>query len=306
MTLVEGEQSFLETELVEKRVSAIVEVPAGFGETVVAEQPAALLVTYMDDYANRVFLQAYLEEYSASLSILAGAAAGDEARFEGLLDELRANSSEVSSIPLDADLARREGIWSVFSNVLGFFLMIGAMVTIGMAYILHDDRAAGIYQRLRASNMSAVSYVGGVCLAGFLAALLIVVVLFSYLALIGEGEELPLWPTFGFCLLFGLFAVAFALVCGLLVKSRLGILWTIIGISVPFSLMGGALFPIDVAPQFMQQIAHISPMFWFMEGLEGIRVADGGTILLSASILALFALLGFLIAGVRFASRPSS
>jgi ABC-2 type transport system permease protein len=184
--------------------------------------------------------------------------------------------------------------------------MLSLLITVGVANILHDDGIAGTYRRMRASNVTAPSYVGGVCAAGFMAALLMVVVHFVYLLLIGKGAHLSLGPTFVLCLLFGLFEVGFALVCGLLIKTRMGILWAIISISTPLTLLGGAFFPIDTAPAFMQQLAHISPMFWFMKAVEGLRDGDGEAWLVSAAILALFALLCYLVAGVRFATRSRS
>ncbi|MDR2196486.1 MAG: ABC transporter permease, partial [Coriobacteriales bacterium] len=169
-----------------------------------------------------------------------------------------------------------------------------------------DDRENGTWQRVRASSVTAPSYVAGVCAAGFVAALLMVALFFCYLALIGAGESLLLAQALVPSLLFGLFAVAFALVCGLLLKSRSSISYIVIAVSTISCLMGGAFFPIDTAPQVMQQLAHVSPAFWFGTALEALYAGDMGTWLGSSGVLALFSLLCFLIAGVSFASKRSS
>jgi ABC-2 type transport system permease protein len=306
MTLVEGDSRFLETELIEKRISAIVEVPAGFGEAVVEGSESALLTTFMDDYANRVFLSAYLEGYTDSLTILAAAAQGDGVRLERMLADAEEQTAEVTSIPLEIEGAQAALDRETFKVVVGFFLIIATMLALGMANLLYDDRANGTYRRVKASNVHTLSYVSGICVAGFIAALLMVVVLYGFLFLIGKGATLPLAQTMPLCLLFALFIVSLALVCGLLINTRIAVFWALVIASTIFSLLGGAFFPVEFSPGFMQQLAHISPVFWFMEAFNGLLYGDMSGSLLSAAVLALFALLGFLIAAVRFASRERS
>jgi ABC-2 type transport system permease protein len=303
--LIEADEHALETELIEKRVSALVEVPEGFGQAVLTGKEGALQTTFMDDYANRMLLQSYLEGYAVSLDILSAAAGGDEARFEGLLADARERTVEVSTVPLADDVAERARDWGTFRSILGFFLMIGVLLSTGMANILYDDRANGTWQRVRASSVSAPSYVAGVCAAGFVAALLMVVLLFIYLAFSSAASNLPLAQMLPLCLLFGLFAIAFALVCGLLLKSRNAIYFAVVAFSTISSLLGGAFFPLDTAPQVMQQLAHLFPAFWFMDALESLYAGDTTGWLVSAGILALFSLLCFLIASVTFAGRQA-
>jgi ABC-2 type transport system permease protein len=184
--------------------------------------------------------------------------------------------------------------------------MIGSLLAIGMANVLYEDRVNGTFQRVRASSVSAPSYVAGVCGAGFVAVLLMVVVFFAYLLFMGDGAVLSLASALVPCLLAGLFAIAFALVCGLLFKSRNAIYFTVIAASTILCLFGGAFFPIDTAPQFMQQLAHISPAFWFTAAMEGLYAGDAVAWLFATGVLALFSLLCFLIAGVNFAGKRSS
>jgi ABC-2 type transport system permease protein len=306
MRLVKGDADFLETELVEKRVSALVEVPQGFGRAVASGAEGALQTTFMDDYENRVFLQSYLEGYTASLVVLTAAAGGDETRLEHLLADTREQATDVSSLPLEGDVAERIKDRHLFRVTMGFFLRIGALLTIGMASILFDDRENGTWQRVRASSVTAPSYVTGVCAAGFVAVVLMVALFFCYLALIGAGNNLLLGQMLVPSLLSGLFAVAFALVCGLLLTSRNSIYFVVISVSTISCLIGGAYFPIDTAPQLMQQLAHVSPAFWYISALEGLYAGDTTAWLSSTGVLALFSLLCFLIAGVSYASKRAT
>jgi ABC-2 type transport system permease protein len=306
MELVEGDADFLASELVDKRLSALVEIPQGFGAAVLAGSDGAIQTTFMDDYANRAFIQSYLEGYTASLALLAGAAQGDEARFEQMLAGTHEQSVAVLATPLEEDQAQRMQDWSIFIVVLGFFLMISSMIAIGMANIVYDDRQNGTWQRVRASNVNTVSYVLGVCSAGFVAALAMAAVFFGFLALIGKGAALPLGGAFLLSLLYGLFVVGFALVVGLLAKSRMAVFWLVVVVATVACLMGGAYFPVDFAPPFMQQLAHLMPPFWYIDALNKMWEGDASGWPVSALILGLFSLLCFLIAGIRFASRGST
>jgi ABC-2 type transport system permease protein len=174
-----------------------------------------------------------------------------------------------------------------------------------VANLLFDDRKGGVLLRVQGSGVHAIVYVVGLSAAGFVAVLSMMLVFFGYLLFSGQGAALPLLPAFVLCLLFGLFVVAFALVCGLLAPSRQAMLWIVVATSTIFSLMGGAFFPVEYAPQFMQQLAHIVPTYWFSDALS-ILVHEGtGTWLVSAGVLALYIVLCVLVAGVCFATRSA-
>jgi ABC-2 type transport system permease protein len=324
ITLVTDERATLESELVEKHISGLIELPEGFGAAVVAGDRSALLVTYMDDYQNRALIDSYLQEYTASLDILAQVAAGNNERFEQLLAEVQELSPPLSVTAFDSELAQKRATRMSFTNVLGFYLIIGFLLALVLANLLYDDRRNGTYQRLRASNVHTVSYVVGTCAAGFLANLSMVLVFFGFLLVSGRGEGLPLGPAFVLCMLYELFVIGFALVCGLLVRGRQALMWIFVAASTIFSLLGGAFFPVEYAPQFMQQIAHIVPTFWFSDAVNLLLAdapgaaastaasaaasssASAGNWLVSAGILTLYSLLCALVAGVRFASRDRS
>jgi ABC-2 type transport system permease protein len=306
MELVEGDEAWLNNELVEKRISGIIEVPAGLEAAVLVGRDGALQVTYMDDYANKVFLQNYLELYMNSVDVLASAAQGDVGAFEALLEGARAQSVSITTASPDEQRLLHSIKGSGFVTGSGFFLFIAALLVIALATIIYEDRANHTFDRVRATNVHTLSYVVGVCAAGFLSIAVMAVVFLVYCAVSGLGAVVPLGPVTVLCLLFVLVCVAFALVCGMLFESRSSILWAVIAISTIFSMLGGAWFPISYSPEFMQQIAHITPQFWFIDAIYQMQNGSSIAWIASSGILALFALLCFLVAGIRFASSRSS
>jgi ABC-2 type transport system permease protein len=305
MELVRGDVSELESELVDKKISAIIEVPSGFEKALLKNTDRALLVTHMDDYANRALLQSYLESYTASVQILANYSSGDAAQFKSLLLDVQKEQPTIKIVKLDEQLLKWEQDWELFILLFGFFVMISALVTVGVATTVFEDRVNRTFQRVQASGVVAASYVFGVCAAGFIAAFIMVVVFVTFCALKGLVMSANLIPILLLSLLFVLFSVAFALVCGLLCKSRNSCYWLILAVSTIFCLLGGAYFPITYAPQILQQVARITPQFWLVDGIRNMAAGQSDAWILPACILSLFSLLCFLVAGIRFASRQS-
>ncbi|MCL1846633.1 MAG: ABC transporter permease [Coriobacteriia bacterium] len=304
--LVTGEEGSLQSQLVDKKISAIVEVPAGFEQALLTDTSSALLVTYMDDYANRAFLQSYFEAYTSSVQVLAAYAQGDASSLKALIAEARSAQASVTTLQLDEQLVLRRDSSDIFVTLFGFFVMISALITVGMANIVFEDRANRTYQRVQVSGVSAASYVIGVCAAGFIAAIIMVLIYMVFCLANGLGDFIAVGPILVMSLLFTLFCVGFALVVGLISKTRMACLWLILSVSTIFCLLGGAYFPIEYAPQTLQQFAHITPQFWLVDGVRQLAAGNADAWLLSSGILSLFALLCFLVAGIRFASRQAT
>jgi ABC-type multidrug transport system permease subunit len=68
-------------------------------------------------------------------------------------------------------------------------------------------------------------------------------------------------------------------------------------------MLGGTWWPITFVPELLQNIGHMTPQFWFMDAVNGFVGRSQGDWQLSALILALFAVLMFLLAAVRYATR---
>ena len=82
-------------------------------------------------------------------------------------------------------------------------------------------------------------------------------------------------------------------------------MWLIIAASTILALLGGAYFPLELAPTVIQQVAQVSPMFWLSEGI--LRVQDDNAVgwLACAGVLMAFAVLCFVVAGRKFSGRRS-
>ena len=153
----------LSTKLINKDISAIVEVPQGFEESAVSGSPVNLITTSLDDYENSAFITAYLNSYMNSIQILSDGAGGDRQMFGLLLAEYQAADTPIihSAAPAASAAAGQE---SGFIQGMGFFLLFGFTFGLFIAFMVFDDRATGVFQRIQATPVKSIQYISGTTL----------------------------------------------------------------------------------------------------------------------------------------------
>jgi ABC-2 type transport system permease protein len=310
-----GEAEYMKTELVEKHISTAVIIPEGFERSVIEGKPIPLETIYTDDYENVAFTQAYLEAYSASLAIISGATGGDSERFWILLNETATREISIENSPASEAYKALGGNASgtavgdplstqhqeSLRAVEGFYLMLSFVLALFIATALCDERADGRYSRLRITGARPLAYLAAVAAYGLIGVLLIVAPLFLYLRHIGL-YVLPTGQSLALHIAYGIFVVAFAIFTGLYLKSRPVIIACIVGVVTIANLCGGSWFHISLAPLFMRALARITPQFWFIDAYDTAIGGDGfgSSWWQSLIILVLYALLFFLLSGIRF------
>ncbi|MDR0936094.1 MAG: ABC transporter permease [Oscillospiraceae bacterium] len=262
--------------LVDRKISGIIEV-----------ENDEITATFLDDYANRAFVTAYLESYLSAVSVNPNARA--------------------TAIPLTITSANsktaQEAQQGAFRTSTGFFLSFSFILGLFIAWQIFNDRGGGVYSRVKASNMRTASYISGICLEGILCTLLQSGIFIGYLAISGKDIGMNFWFAALLCLLYSLFVVGFSLFCALVFKSQGSIIATVVGGSSIMCMIGGAYFPIATAPEFMQKLARVVPQYWFSDAVDRLQSGAGAGFHLL--VLTLFALLTFILSGVWFAYEKS-
>jgi ABC-2 type transport system permease protein len=203
--------------------------------------------------------------------------------------------------------AQRQDFSSSLQNGLGQSVPgMGAMFVLltvfgGMA-ALCVERQEGTLQRLAQMPISRASLLAGKILARFALGLiqfLVVIVVGAALGMDFGSDPLALI----------LLIIAYTLAITALsfaVGTRVQNPSQASGLSLLFSLtlapLGGAWWPIEITPPFMQAVGRISPVSWLMDGARSL-VYEGGhltEIVLPLAVLLGLALVSFLIAIPRF------
>ncbi|HKL98727.1 MAG TPA: ABC transporter permease [Mobilitalea sp.] len=299
----EDNYDLLSTELIEKNISAIIEIPEGFYDKACIGILEQITITSTDDYENAAFLQAYLNSYMGSINMLIDSAEGDKEIFDHLLstyeeESITLTQTAVQVIDMKA-YAEEEG----FNNSIGFFLMIIFGLGVFLSFIIVDDRKSGVFNRIKLTPVKSVQYITGTGIFGLLLGIIIVVIYSGYVLLTDTNIGIPIWLLVFMMSLISMFNVFFSMTIALATQSKTAIAAIIVGFSTIGAILGGAYFPLELAPKSFQNLARITPQFWYMDTIRSIQADAAANILPNIIILALFIILTFLIGAVLFSQN---
>jgi ABC-2 type transport system permease protein len=296
----------LSTELIDKQISVIIEIPEGFYDNIASGNMQDVTITALDDYENSAFLEAYLNSYLGSIRLLSDSAAGDKAVFDQLLadydkEEIKITQSAAQGIDKKL-LKEKEG----FNNSIGFFLMIIFGLSIVISFIVLEDRLSGVFSRIKITPVKPVQYIIGTGIFGLVLCLLEVLIYCGFIRIAGYNIGFNLWLLVFMMVLFSLFTICFAIAIALSLKSKSALAAASMGFSTIGCILGGAYFPLDLAPKSLQNLAKILPQYWFMDTFRTVQADPAANIAPNIMILILFTLLTFLIGAVLFSQNYKS
>ena len=308
----------LTSELIDKDISVIIEIPADFQKQLLGMKEPEILVTSLEDYENTAFVKAYLNSYITSIRTLAAGAGGnnsmqpgqwsgvDQDLFEQMLQDyhkqkMHLSQSTAATIDLE-EVAGKNG----FMNSIGFYLMFVFAISIILAFMVSDDRVTGVFHRIQVAPVKPVQYILGTGVFGLLLCFLQVGVFTAYIYYAKINTGIPIGIIVVMLVLFSLFTVCFSIMIALSTKSKNAITAIVVGFSTIGCILGGAYFPIDLAPASLQNMARILPQYWFMDVFRKIQKDQGANIYPNIIILSLFIILSFLIGAVLFSQYNES
>ena len=294
----------MNTSLVEKRISGIIEIPSGFEAALLSGKTNPILLTFMGDYANEAFTRGYIDSYTQSLGVLSMMAGNDAAALSDLLEQTAANNIPVKVTEKEETLLKAETDKDSYRIMISFFMMFSFIMSISIATMLFSDRMAGTYRRIKAGRVTSFEYVLSVAVIGAFMMLLINGPSLVIYALSGSDPGVPYAATAGLIAVFSIFVVAFGLLIGLVMPSNGSIIAVMIAVTTISSMLGGAWFPVDLAPRAFQVLGYVTPQHWFFEAVNAWQTGAGnpaGPTL----IIVLAAALCFVLAGIQFTVNKS-
>ncbi len=318
----DGEPPDLETAIGRVRsgaADALLQIPAGYGAQLAAQQRVALpfhsaaLVPSSDPAWQAV--QAALTAVNADMATAVTARALHEAL--GLAED--GLDDYVQSVRQIADRARASRTALVVSSVTGedpaatdipagftqsvpgmasFYVLFSVMGG-GMAVLLRERRE-GTLARMATLPLRRMQVIAGKILARFLTGILQFLIIFAVGVIVGIdfGRETPalLLLMAAYTLVITALGIALA---GLIRNDEQASLLTAL-IAMVMAALGGAWWPLSLAPPFMQTIGYLTPVAWVMDGFHQLISRGGGLAEVTPSLLAL-ALFGivFFALGLR-------
>ncbi len=314
-----------------RQVQAVIIIPAGYGDALTGASDAARRVVYRSDEPPTeqsplyVALSAALQRANAqavtqtfAADIAANELDGDTA-FAGTVysraqdiwaqDPVRVSFEErVVEIEAAAEDANSSGVGVGFrQSVPGIGSMYVLFTVLAGAVILIEERKNWTMQRLMTMPVTRMQVIAGKTLSRFAMGMMQFAIAFGAGIAIGFFTDVSFGnDIFGLLLVMASF-VFFAAALTLLLATIVGTEQQASGITTLLALtlapIGGAWWSLELEfiPDFMQQIAYISPIKWAMDGFNAI--IGGGTwvdTLPFVAVLTAVGLVFFAVASMRF------
>jgi ABC-2 type transport system permease protein len=305
---------------------ALLEIPAGYEASLAAQQPVTLTLRSTGSFgaseSARQAVQAALSQVNAAAvasriglsainSLQGQSLVGDQAQqVKSALYQQALKMEKGKTVTLDFSLSDNPQGQTMGQNlqyglgqsVPGMGTMFALMTIFGGMAALVVERQQWTLQRLAVMPVSRSALLAGKILARFCLGLLQFLVVFAVGALLKMNFGKDPLALVLLVILYSLAITAFAFAVGSGLKNPaqaagLGLLLTL-----TLSPLGGAWWPMDISPKFLQIIGHVSPVAWAMDGFtaltyKGAHLVD---ILIPLAVLSGMTVVLFLIAIPRF------
>ena len=281
--------------LLKRTISAIIEIPEQFEEKGIAQKKVGrVLVTTLDDYANKAFLESYITTYFTSVDLLLQSADGNQTLFYQLLEQKQKSEIAVRVIAAKESVQKRYLQSKSFEVSVGFFLNLSFLFGLFIGLMILEDRKEGVFKRIQCSPVRHYEYIAGITIYYLLTALISIGIYIFYLAFGNIEIVVPLPIVCYLLLTMILIVIGIALCVSFVIKSKIGVVFTIYGIGCLTAVLGGAYFDVSNASAVMHKISQLTPQYRFMQTVRMIQknpVYQPHTELLILGLFAVFFLL---------------
>jgi ABC-2 type transport system permease protein len=310
-----------DTELSQRRTSAVLIIPQNFTLAALAASPVSLELRQRPNATNAMVAERAVQAVIGRISSGVDIAASSTVQAEGIrpfesaaarqtyLDEARqsaetlmakapdrlAVSTANTADPIDYDPRTNSSAGQMITWVF--------IPLIGLSGQFAFERQKGTLRRVLTSPTSKATFLFGTIFGQ------VVLALAQMLLLIGFGSlALKLnWGRDPLALLVILLASALAAAAlgttlGTFVKTESQASGMSIMLGMVMALLGGCWYPLELFPQFIQQVVRVLPTTWAMQGMLDLVLRGQGlaAILPEAGVLLGFAALFFTIGILRF------
>lgn len=268
MNIIEDEQEKFNDKLINRDVSAIIEIPQNFEADVASGKDVKIKSTTLDDYENGAYISVYIEGFMRSVDVASNAANGD---LQLLLKIMNSKVADTELTVKNAVVSDRENeyVAAGFTFSEGFMIMLVTAIGMFITLAVMDDRQYGTYSRMAISSVTGIQYIIGTLGASVLISLISLIILPLYLLVTGAQMNADYPLVFITVIIYSLFNSALSIMLAQLISSKQA-LATLSGcITSIGALLGGAWFPIDETAGMLKYLSYITPQYWYVDFMSG-------------------------------------
>ncbi len=240
-------------------------------------------ITFADDADKEAFRQQIYDEAAAAVSTNPVTVSYSESE----LPEGAANSST------------QVGFGQSIPGMGSMFVMF---TVFGSLYVLIREKVNWTIQRLVMMPLTRGQILGGKILMWFLVGMLQYTVVFLIGLIVGVNFGHDLVALVLTMIIYTLSITAFSFAVSTLLKTEAQANSVSLLLSLMLASLGGAWWSLDVVPDFMRVIGHLSPVAWAMDSYKSLLFENGNlmTVLPNLAVLAVFTTACFAFAVWRF------
>lgn len=298
-------------------VLALIEIPAGFTQSVEDSQPTLVRYVSVENFSGPSYVQQAVEAALTQVNgaVVAAQVASRVADQIGLGDDFpggvysrAAELWEQQPIAVEyqqtaeaaIDPTTTQDIGGFNQSVPGMGSMMVLFTVLGAMGILVGEKKQWTIQRIATMPVSRAQLLGGKILGRFALGILQYMIVFSVgiIAGINFGQDLLALALIMISFTLASTALSFAIGSRLTSEQQAIGLTNLLGLSL--APLGGAWWPLDVVPEFMRVIGHVSPIAWAMDGYTELMFRNGTLEDVGISIVVLLGLaLVLFVVGIR-------
>jgi ABC-2 type transport system permease protein len=321
--VMERERAEAEELFADEFASALLIVPQGFGEAVLAGKTAVLTLQQLPNNNNAVIAGRAVETAVGEISrpwLAAQNSLGEAEQIAPFADStarmayfqqgVQLAGAELDQAPTRLIITQPERAlveavgWDQAAHQSAGQLITWVFIPLlGTSGIFAYERYKGTLRRLFVTPTRQATFLLGTIGGQYGAAIVQMAILvgFGMLVMGVNWGQSPLGLAL-VLLSFGLASVAFGVMLGTFIRteSQASNLSIMLGMSM--ALLGGCWFPLELFPPAAQTAAHVLPTTWAMQGLTDLVMRGGGVadVMLETAVLGGFAILFFVVGIGRF------
>lgn len=298
MNIIEDDQEKFNDKLINRDVSAIIEIPQNFEKNTIDGKDVKIKSTTLDDYENGAYISVYIEGFMRSVNIASSAAKGDAELFSKIMSSDAADTrlTEENAVTSDRE---DEYVSAGFKFSEGFMIMLVTAIGIFITLAVMEDRQYGTYSRMAISSVTGIQYIVGTLGASVLISLISLIILPLYLLVTGAQLNAGYPLIFAAVIIYSLFNSALSIMLAQLISSKQA-LATLSGcITSIGALLGGAWFPIDETAGMLKYLSYITPQYWYVGFMSG----EAEQPMINICVLILYTLLIMLASAALFGRK---
>lgn len=292
-TYVEGKKK-----IEDKKAVGIIVIPKGFQQYMLEGNPKSVVFQASNEFTGGSSIEQVLESSMKQIEIAAkGSQMGSVevgADWETIYINIHKQNEPVV-ITKDTVIKNEQSMSNISGRAVGFSILFVMIVMLTATGAILKAKQIGVWKRLLTTPATRMQILGGYVLSFFLIGWIqfgLLMVLTNMLFHVEWGN------IFGVLILVSMLLLAvigLALWIGSIVKTaeQQSAFGTIVIIST--CMISGLYWPIEIEPEWMQQLANFVPQTWAMRGFTELMVRGGGLVDIAGyiGVLFLFAIIFF-------------